>query len=145
MLQRYLLTTKLIVFFKKKKFIREFSGFSFAAFCSFFTDIIFFIILNFIGINYLISQSIARLAGGVTSFYINRNLSFKSVNTNLYLQLKRFIILYFLSYGLSLTLIKFIHQDLNIGLLYAKFISDFFCFLFNFCVMKLYVYYYTKT
>ena len=137
----YLLKEKLKIFIQGRKFISEFSGFSFAAFCSLLIDIVFFFILNFMGINYLISQSIARLIGGATSFYINRNLSFNNVISKINIQLRRFIILYIVSYCLSLFLIKSIYQNLNIDLIYAKLSSDFICFLFNFCVMKLYVYY----
>jgi len=141
MQQLYLLKEKLKIYIRDRKFISEFSGFSFAAYSSLLIDILFFFILNFIGINYLISQSIARLTGGATSFYINRNLSFKNATSKVNLQLRRFIILYVVSYCFSLFLIKSIYQNMNIDLIYAKFISDFICFLFNFCVMKFYVYY----
>lgn len=137
----YLLKGKLIVFQKIEKIFSEFSCFTFAAVCSFLTDIIIFSILSVIGINYLIAQSVARLFGGTVSFYINRNVSFKSLDTKIKTQIKRFILLYILSYTLSLILIKCMYNDLEIGLVYAKLISDFICFIFNYCIMKMYVYF----
>ena len=53
----YLLKEKLKIFIQFRKFISEFSGFTFAAFCSLLIDIVFFFILNFMEISYLISQS----------------------------------------------------------------------------------------
>ena len=140
MKQLYLLKQKLKIYINISKFISEFSGFSLAAIFSFFIDFVFFLILNFIGINFLIAQSIARLSGGATSFYINKNFSFKNVTNTVNIQLRRIVLLYIISYCLSLLLISFIHKNLNFELIFAKFSSDFICFLFNFCVMKVYVY-----
>lgn len=140
MRQHYLLKTNLKKISNAKKLIWQLSFVSIASVSSFLVDIILFIFLNFIGLGFLVSQSIARLTGGVVSFYINRNFSFWSTSNKIYSQAGRFILLYVTSYCLSLFLLRYIHLQMNISLLYAKLFSDLCCFVFNFFIMKLYVY-----
>lgn len=139
MLQHYLLKKKSNHIFKSN-IISQFSFFSIASICSLFADLFTFSVLTFLGTNFLISQCIARSVGGFCSFYINRNLSFKGNKNNLFFQMRKFILLFIASYILSIVLIFSFHQILEFKVYIAKFMSDFLCFLFNFFVMKMYVY-----
>lgn len=139
MLQDCLLKKIYNIVFNNKVYF-QFSFFSIASIASFLSDIFCFFILTNLGINFISSQCIARLIGGCVSFYINRNFSFRYQTNKLTSQLQRFILLFILSYCLSLLAINYFHKIINIELFYAKIISDFICFLFNFLMMRIYVY-----
>ena len=105
------------------------------------TDWITFIILDFMGINFLICQMSSRITGGVFSFTLNRVWSFQySRHGVLQVQAQRFLVLYVASYGLSIGFMFTFVDQLNIDIYLAKLATDLACFVLNFFVMQEYVF-----
>ena len=96
--------------------------------------------LVFIGTNLFASQAVSRIVGGVTSFLLNKYLNFKTPYKRALVEARRFLFLYGVSYFLSLALLGIFHKILGLPLFYSKIMADGTCFVFNFIVMKLYVY-----
>ena len=122
---------------KYKKFIR----YNCAAIISTLSDWVAFLILYQFGAFFLYSQMTARLVGGITSFYINKNWSFGSPGkANTLLHGRRFIMLFIFSYFLSNYMLYVSVKWLGISLYWAKLAADGFCYIVNYFVMKSYVY-----
>ena len=86
------------------------------------------------------AQAISRIVGGVVSFAINKYWSFESRQRDRTLiQAWRFILLFGISYTFSLALFAFVTW-LGLHPYVAKLLSDSACFLFNFLMMRLWVY-----
>jgi len=122
---------------------KEFHIFTGVAVLSAIADIVTFTLLINLELYIYLSQSVARIVGGLVSFYINRTCNFNTKNArngSLVLQGRRFILLYIISFNLSLLLIGFFYEYLQLDSLISKFMADILCFLFNFLVMKFYVY-----
>ena len=119
----------------------QFFQYSCAAIISAFADWTLFWILNKSGIFFVYSQMIARIVGGATSFVVNKYWSFKSPQVRyMFLQSRRFIGLFVLSYFLSNFLLYFFVTWFDVQLYWAKLIGDTICFGLNFFIMKVYVY-----
>ncbi len=124
----------------KKRSKRELAFYLSAAVASFASDFFTFSALVFWNVNIYYAQGIARVVGGIVSFMINRNYSFKSENSRAFVQARRFVLQYILAYNLSIFLLWLFHEVLHINPTPAKLLGDFVCFVFNFFCMKLYTY-----
>jgi len=117
------------------------SKYSFVAVGSAASDWLTFTLLSFAGISPIIAQGIARIVGGLVSFYSNRHWSFATnETTSKVIQGRRFLLLYCLSYGLSLGLFFLMINTFEANIFLAKAMIDTVCFAFNFIVMWLYVF-----
>ena len=119
------------------KFVR----FSLVAIGSALVDWAIVMTLYSLGVNPLLNQGVGRLSGGIFSFFVNRYWSFKSKDSHiLSRQGRRFLILYIVSYTLTIALYWLLYSQVKIGAFGANIITDFASFIFNFVVMNLYVY-----
>lgn len=103
-------------------------------------DWIIFLTLNFFGMPYLASQVLARVSGGIVSFFANRFWSFKAKQGRITVQGRRFLLLYLVSYCLSISLLFLQVEIFGMNLFVSKIIGDMTCFVFNFTVMNIYVF-----
>jgi putative flippase GtrA len=88
----------------------------------------------------IMAQATSRIVGGLVSFGINKYWSFQSYQHKQTLhEAWRFAVLFIASYGLSLSLFSALTY-FGTGPYWAKLITDTSCFLFNFFVMRLWVY-----
>ena len=125
----------------KRRTLQEFFLFIPTAVASAAIDLaIFSTLILFVEIEPIFSQGISRIMGGLTSFGLNKFVTFKNKESKTRVEVRRFLILYGVSYVLSLTLFSILDRVLLIGVFIAKILSDGICFLFNFVVMKFYVY-----
>ena len=86
------------------------------------------------------AQAISRLVGGLVSFGTNKYWSFQSYEHKQALhEAWRFAALFVASYGLSLSLFSVL-THVGTGPYWAKLITDTCCFVFNFLVMRFWVY-----
>lgn len=115
----------------------KFFKYSLIAGLSALTDWLVFVALVTGGVWALSAQIVARVTGGVTSFWLNRTWSFGS-NGKLARQSAKFLLLYGVSYALSLSIFALAMEYLNPY--YSKLIADTVCFLFNFFCMKHFVF-----
>jgi len=129
---------------KKKKVSREFVFYFIAALSSAASDLLAFTALMHLGVYFFYSQMISRVVGGVISFIINKNFSFNTNRKRTLIEIRRFLLLYFVSFNLVLLLLWLVHEKWDLPLLYAKPMCDSIGFVFNFFVMKLYVYAQTR-
>jgi len=124
----------------KHKITKSFSLYVLAALASALSDFLVFVTLVSLKVHYIPSQCISRLVGGVVSFVINKNFSFKSETSNSFIEIRRFLFLYAISYFLSIFNLWFIHNVLNAPVLVAKIITDGLGFIINFVLMRIYVF-----
>jgi putative flippase GtrA len=104
-------------------------------------DWIVFALLNLGGVSPLHSQMIARISGGVFSFLINKTWSFNNrEKRGLVIEGRRFIILYAVSYVLSISMFYSMTEYLGWSEYVAKLVSDTLIYFFNFTVMNVYVF-----
>jgi putative flippase GtrA len=123
---------------KYKGFIR----YNCAAVFSLFTDWLTFLTLNQLGIFFVYNQMIARLVGGLTSFSVNKYWAFQSPEkTYIFLQGRRFMMLFIFSYFLSNYLLYFFANRLGFSIFWVKLMADGVCYITNFFIMKNYVYF----
>jgi len=86
------------------------------------------------------AQAISRIVGGLVSFGTNKYWSFQSYEHKQALhEAWRFAALFVVSYGLSLSLFSIL-TNIGTGPYWAKLITDTCCFIFNFLVMRFWVY-----
>jgi hypothetical protein len=119
---------------------KEFCLYSFSAILSVLGDYVVFFILENLGLHFLFCQGTSRIAGGAIAFLFNKKFSFSFLMSSTGETLKKFIILYGVSYSISLSLIYLFNQIFLLESFYAKIIADTSCFIFNFFCMKYYVY-----
>jgi putative flippase GtrA len=88
----------------------------------------------------ILAQATSRIVGGLVSFGINKYWSFKSYQHKQALhEAWRFATLFIASYGLSLSLFSVLTY-IGTRPYWAKLITDTCCFVFNFLVMRFWVY-----
>jgi len=86
------------------------------------------------------AQAISRIVGGLVSFGTNKYWSFQSYEHKQALhEAWRFAALFVASYCLSLSLFSVLTY-IGTGPYWAKLITDTWCFVFNFLVMRFWVY-----
>jgi putative flippase GtrA len=88
----------------------------------------------------IMAQATSRIMGGLVSFGVNKYWSFQSYQHKRALnEAWRFALLFVASYGISLSLFSAL-TFLDVGPYWAKLITDTACFLFNFLMMRFWVY-----
>jgi putative flippase GtrA len=123
-----------------KKLGKQFTKYGGVAAGSALIDWLCFTVMGFLGSGYLAAQIVARIAGGLFSFVLNKNWSFDQRGGHIVTKGRRFLILYVFSYCLSLTLLITLVEGLSLNPFIAKAISDVACFVVNFLVMQSYVF-----
>ncbi|TNC94023.1 MAG: hypothetical protein FD119_3516 [Stygiobacter sp.] len=101
----------------------------------------FAILMDVLGLGNYASLAIARVVGGLTSFLVNRNVTWHGTRSlAVTRQGRRFLVLYVFSFGLSLGLFILLGDILRLNPYAAKLVTDLSCFVVNFLVMNSYVY-----
>jgi putative flippase GtrA len=104
-------------------------------------DWIMFVALHFLGVPPLGAQATSRISGGVFSFLANRYWSFDArKKTHVTVQGRRFLLLYIVSYSMSLGLFYLFVDILALPIFPAKLGVDVIGFVFNFLIMQAYVF-----
>jgi putative flippase GtrA len=86
------------------------------------------------------AQATSRIAGAIVSFTINKYWSFQSIeHRQAVAEAWRFLLLFAVSYALSLTLFSALTFS-GTSPYFSKLATDLICFLFNFMVMRMWVY-----
>jgi putative flippase GtrA/SAM-dependent methyltransferase len=103
--------------------------------------LLFVLLASVIGLAPLTSLMAARVAGGLLSFVGNRYWTW-GANRRIALtqQGRRFLLLYALSYALSVALFRLLTEVLALPPYPSKLAADLSCFAFNFVVMNAYVF-----
>ena len=119
----------------------RFYRYSFVAAGSALSDWATFVVLTFFQVPPLFAQGSARIIGGIFSFLSNRHWSFSAAKTtSLTVQGRRFLLLYWVSFSLSLGLFYLLTEEFQLNIFLSKLLVDCICFLFNFFVMRFYVF-----
>lgn len=103
--------------------------------------LVFMVLISAFGLWSLSSLMVARIAGGLTSFLSNRYWTW-GANRQITLtqQGRRFVLLYVLSYTLSVALFRLLTEVFLLIPLLSKLATDISCFVINFMLMNFYVY-----
>jgi putative flippase GtrA len=119
----------------------RFSKYGGVAVGSFAVDWMIFGAMQFFGINYILSQGVSRAGGGIFSFITNKFWSFDAANKGyITVQGRRFLLLYGISYCLSISLLFLFVDILGVNAIVSKLMADGSCFIFNFIIMNVYVF-----
>ena len=120
---------------------RQFGKYVSVAIGSALIDWAFFGALTVFGTYHLYAQMVSRVSGGVFSFVVNKVWSFGVPEIDrTVIEGRRFLLLYLASYLLALSLLYLFADLLGLWTYVAKLFADFICFVFNFVIMRLYVY-----
>lgn len=123
------------------KIVPQFLKYSTVAGGSAVCDWLIFLSLIFFGTPVIVTQSISRIGGGLFSFIANKFWSFDGQNQpHVTVQGRRFIGLFAVSYFLSIFLLYFLNEILGVQLYLAKVLTDSSVLVFNFILMRAYVY-----
>ena len=103
--------------------------------------LVFMVLISAFGLWPLSRLMVARIAGGLTSFLSNRYWTW-GANRQITLtqQGRRFVLLYVLSYTLSVALFRLLTEVFLLIPLLSKLATDISCFVINFMLMNFYVY-----
>ena len=102
--------------------------------------VVFSLLVLFFGLEPIFGQMIARLAGGFFSFCANKYWSFKAnKGERIGREGRRFLLLYFFSYVLSISLF-WLATFFDLSPFLAKLSTDGMILIFNFIVMNYYVF-----
>ncbi|MBB54874.1 MAG: hypothetical protein CMF67_10925 [Magnetovibrio sp.] len=120
---------------------KQFIKYSSVAITSAIVDWIVYSTLVFFGGHYLVAQVVSRLAGGAYAFFTNKYWSFDVRSWGrVNVEGRRFLVLYVVSYGLSLGLLWFLGDIAGVNIFLAKLLADSSCLVFNFFIMRGYVF-----
>jgi putative flippase GtrA len=121
--------------------IGQFLKYILTAACSAVTDWLAFLGFLFIPINPVAAQMASRLLGGLLSFVLNRHWSFRDQKGGkLAMHGRRFILTYCLSYAISVSIMVLGVEVLRCSPYWTKLAADSTCLLFNFVLMRTYVF-----
>ncbi len=121
--------------------VMQFGRYGSVAIGSAVTDYAVFSIGFFLGAGIIPSQMVARISGGLFSFFANRFWSFKAHNhRHIAVAGYRFLLLYAISFTINLAIVYVLALRLGISAFPAKITADVSCFVLNFFVMKYYVF-----
>ena len=104
------------------------------------SDWVTFTLMIFIGVVPVIALGLARVVGGLFSFFINKYWSFSAGEGSITVQGRRFLLLYCVTYSLAIVLFVLFTKNLEVQVFIAKLIIDVICFLFNYIIMHTYVF-----
>ncbi len=120
---------------------KQFSKYGGIAVGSALTDYALFSVLLLLEVNILVAQGVARIAGGIFSFLFNKYWNFETNSLiDAVREARRFLILYATSYTIALGLFYGFIEVFNFGAYSSKIMIDITIFIFNFTVMRLYVF-----
>jgi len=103
--------------------------------------LVFALLASVAGIDPLASLMTARIVGGLLSFISNRNWTWGGRRQIAVTQQgRRFLLLYAISYALSVTLFRLLTEGLALPPYPAKLATDLGCFVVNYLVMNAYVF-----
>ena len=102
--------------------------------------IIFWFVIHVIFLPPTNALPIGRLAGGITSFLLNRHWTFRSKGNSALSQVGRFLTLYVVSFILAYLLFLALLKFSPFGAFKSKLVTDTSIFIFNFLVMRAWVY-----
>lgn len=121
--------------------LRQFFKYCGIAATSALVDWIVYVVLIYHDFYFVTAQVASRLFGGVYAFLGNKYWSFsRRDHIRVTIEGRRFLLLYAFSYGLSLTLLWLSISRLELNVFVAKLITDTSCFVFNFVLMRTYVF-----
>ena len=119
----------------------QFSKYGGVAVGSAVADYVTFAMLLFFGAGVIPAQMVARIAGGVFSFFSNKYWSFRTKDFGcVKTEGRRFIILYAFSYVLALSMLYGLTEWAGMSAYASKIAADVTCFVVNFIVMRSYVF-----
>lgn len=105
------------------------------------SDWIVFSILLLLTGQHLPSQGAARLVGGGVSFFLNKHWSFvEGTGLLIVRSARRFLLLYAVSYVLSILALLLLVDVLGFWVVWGKLMADGMMLVFNFTVMRVYVF-----
>ena len=120
---------------------QQFSKYGGVAAGSAIADYTVFSALLLLGVGVLPAQMVARISGGVLSFFTNKYWSFGDKGSGrLKTEGRRFLLLYAFSYALALTILFLQTQQAEFSPYSSKITADITCFMVNFLVMRDYVF-----
>ncbi len=102
--------------------------------------IIFWVVIHMIFLPPTSALPIGRLGGGITSFLLNRHWTFRSKGNPALSQVGRFLMLYLVSFTLAYLLFIALLNFSPFGAFKSKLVTDTSIFIFNFLLMKAWVY-----
>ena len=121
--------------------VKQFSKYGGVAVGSAFTDYVVFSVFLLLETGLLQAQMVARVTGGLFSFFMNKYWSFNTGLLNsVIMEGRRFLGLYAFSYILAVGIFYVLSEHVGLGPYPAKIIADIICFMVNFVVMRLYVF-----
>ncbi len=121
--------------------VKQFSKYGGVAAGSAATDYAVFSTLLLLDAGTLPAQMVARISGGIFSFFTNKHWSFGASEVGgLKREGRRFLVLYAFSYVLALTILYLLTEQAGFSAYPAKITADITCFLVNFLVMRNYVF-----
>mgnify|MGYP002815730190 CR=1 FL=1 len=104
--------------------IKQFVKYSGVAATSAILDWIFYSTLVFLGGHYVVAQVVSRLAGGAYAFFTNKYWSFDVRSRGrISVEGRRFLVLYLVSYCLSLSLLWFLGDIAGVNIFLAKLLA----------------------
>jgi putative flippase GtrA len=121
------------------KLARDFLAYNLVAAGSAAVDWVAFVALGLLGFGHLPCQAMARIAGGLFSFSMNKR-ALEDVPGRTFVQGRRFLLLYAVSMVLSMSLLYVQVDLLHVRVVAAKVVADGTCFLVNFAAMRGYVF-----
>lgn len=122
------------------KLVRQFVKYGGVAAGSAGSDWLIFAGLSLLDVHYIYAQMVARLVGGLFSFTINKYWAFDRGHGKLVVEGRRFLLLYVVSYHLSLAILYLLADKLGVMLPLAKLGADSTCLVINFIIMRVYVF-----
>ena len=124
-----------------KRLARQFGKYGGVAAGSALIDWLIFLVVNALSGNPIAAQMVSRIAGGLFSFAVNRSWTFDNVGgRGLTVEGRRFLLLYFVSYWLSISILYAGVYLLGLSEYPTKLVADSTCFVLNFLVMRSYVF-----
>ncbi len=103
------------------------------------SDWLVFLLMTGLGSDAVLAQGVARLVGGAVAFVLHKFWAFEAGTTHRTVEeARRFSMLYVASYALSLSLLRVALPMLPTW--WAKLLADSSCLVFNFVVMRLWVF-----
>ncbi len=121
--------------------VNQFSKYGGVAVGSAVTDYATFSVFFTLGSGMLPAQMIARIAGGLFSFFFNKYWSFGAQSPRaLIIEGRRFLLLYGFSFLLALIILYTLTEQFEFTPYPAKIIADVVCFIVNFIIMRRYVF-----
>lgn len=76
---------------------------------------LFTLFWKFTGFSYQYAVSVAYVLSVIVHFTANRNITFKSQDTNIFTQLKKYLVMVLINYAITLIIVRFTVESLNLS------------------------------